>query len=1111
MTRLFPKPTLAVGPRMPDWGSWNWLGPFFLNAGREDFIVRTFEPGETPAADLVVVVKHLPDERWFESVSRFAGIIYCPVDHYGSAESIESDAAILSRCVRVVVHSESLLSHFQKFAPTSYLDHPIRFATPLRADFRGEGDFLWVGVHSNIPPLADWFNANGLPGDLTILSNIREGETSPADWGFADSRNVRIRSWSPEEHLKLTANCRAALDIKGSDFRSKNKPPAKAVDFLASGVPLAMNRDSSPAEYLAARGLILPEPSDISRWLSREYAEEVKRYAGGLLQTHVEESLLPLARNLFRDALNVIVTASHGGTEGIASETPIVKPKNFENEKIRDDYLAAQKSVEEGRIEDARILLELILAAGASDLRSMALNDLAVIAANSGDLETARKGFEAVLKSDPSCETAKSNLETIKETVRSREAPVKEPVPDHASPRRVRVALLSFLFNWPSSGGGITHTVELGHFLAEAGYDVRHFYVKFEPWGIGRVTGRISIPSEQLEFSESNWNVASIQSRFRIAVDRFDPDYAILSDSWNFKPLLARAVSNRRFILRLQALECICPLNNVRLLPLPDGVAGQCPSHQLATPAECGRCVSERGRFSGDLHRAERSLCDVGSPEYDETLRWAFRQAEAVLVVNPLTEAMISPYARSTRVVTAGMDPARFPWPPPREPNRSPGKLRILFAGLVDEWMKGYRVLQEAGEIMWKTRRDFEIVATADPEGRENEFTVFEGWRTQESLPPLIRSCDILVIPTIAQEALGRTAVEAMAAGKPVVASRLGGLSFTVTDGGSGLLARPGDPRDLAAKLCRLLDDPTERERMGKEGRRRFEEDYAWPVIIERHYRPLLVPIETAGIASDKENGERVSASYSPHFPGKMDHDRLRKDTAGSLGISLDSAGENYILYRRTHETLDYERRFGEFKTLCFEEAYVIYCAVRSVKPRSIIVIGAQQGQSTRRIIDLSRLAGINLKPVCFDFSDQIEHFSKDEADLRVCDLRGKFDAEVLRAHQPGLIFVDEHNRDLLDEIIRGVLADRRNWTLVLHDCGRGLCNPRMRVSEGDEVTSMTGVWERHLLARAFGVEDPLSERLDATSNASHRLTIFETTHGLAVVRPLVTPDGTPR
>ena len=211
MTRLFPKPTLAVGPRMPDWGSWNWLGPFFLNAGREDFIVRTFEPGETPAADLVVVVKHLPDERWFESVSRFAGIIYCPVDHYGSAESIESDAAILSRCVRVVVHSESLLSHFQKFAPTSYLDHPIRFATPLRADFRGEGDFLWVGVHSNIPPLADWFNANGLPGDLTILSNIREGETSPADWGFADSRNVRIRSWSPEEHLKLTANCRAAL------------------------------------------------------------------------------------------------------------------------------------------------------------------------------------------------------------------------------------------------------------------------------------------------------------------------------------------------------------------------------------------------------------------------------------------------------------------------------------------------------------------------------------------------------------------------------------------------------------------------------------------------------------------------------------------------------------------------------------------------------------------------------------------------------------------------------------------------------------------------------------------------------------------------------------
>src|SRR5262249_14693904 len=119
-------------------------------------------------------------------------------------------------------------------------------------------------------------------------------------------------------------------------------------------------------------------------------------------------------------------------------------------------------------------------------------------------------------------------------------------------------------------------------------------------------------------------------------------------------------------------------------------------------------------------------------------------------------------------------------------------------------------------------------------------FVRYVGWQSQEELPKLLAACDMLVMPTIAQEALGRTAVEAMAAGKPVVASRIGGLPFTVADGATGLLCEPGDPVDLARKLETLLDDAALRERMGLAGRRRFEDCYAWPVIIERHYRPLL-------------------------------------------------------------------------------------------------------------------------------------------------------------------------------------------------------------------------------------------------------------------------------
>ena len=73
-------------------------------------------------------------------------------------------------------------------------------------------------------------------------------------------------------------------------------------------------------------------------------------------------------------------------------------------------------------------------------------------------------------------------------------------------------------------------------------------------------------------------------------------------------------------------------------------------------------------------------------------------------------------------------------------------------------------------------------------------------------------------MPTIAQDSLSRTSVEAMASGIPVIASRIGGLPYTVTDGVTGLLFEPGDPADLARKIARLLDDPELRAGWGWPG-----------------------------------------------------------------------------------------------------------------------------------------------------------------------------------------------------------------------------------------------------------------------------------------------------
>ena len=508
-------------------------------------------------------------------------------------------------------------------------------------------------------------------------------------------------------------------------------------------------------------------------------------------------------------------------------------------------YRRACKLVGEGLHEDAqRAYSKLEARTNDFGLRGMITNDLAVLAALHGDVNRARSGLESVREEcEPSrLNEALLNAEFSQPAVTPFSSDLAFPVSAGSSPDPIRVAILSFLFNWPSTGGGTVHTAELARFLVEAGYDVRHFYARHEAWRVGQVEAPIPHPSEAIDFDDAAWSIPQILSRFRHAVDAFNPDHVIITDSWNMKPILAEAVRGYPYILRFQALECLCPLNNLRLLAEGPDQVKQCPRHQLATPDVCHRCIAERGRHSGQLHQLERALAGVGTPEYHQALRRALEEAEAVLVLNPLTEAMLSPYAHNVRVVPWGMDPARFPWPPPDESRASSpeGTVTLFMAAVTGEFIKGFHILHEACRRLRQSRMDFELVVTFDPPGRIDEFTRSVGWTSQEDLPRHYRAADICVVPTIAQEGLSRTSVEAMASGRPVIASRIGGLPFTVSDGATGLLFEPGDPDDLARKIAALLDNPPLRRRMGLAGRKRFEDDFTWDVVIERYYRPLL-------------------------------------------------------------------------------------------------------------------------------------------------------------------------------------------------------------------------------------------------------------------------------
>ena len=100
--------------------------------------------------------------------------------------------------------------------------------------------------------------------------------------------------------------------------------------------------------------------------------------------------------------------------------------------------------------------------------------------------------------------------------------------------------------------------------------------------------------------------------------------------------------------------------------------------------------------------------------------------------------------------------------------------------------------------------------------------------------------CHVVVVPTVAQEALGRTAVEAMGAGRPVIASRLGGLPFVVTHEFTGLLFDPEDSAGLADCIKRLIDNPAMAADMGAKGRVRFLSEHTWDTVIRTKYQPLF-------------------------------------------------------------------------------------------------------------------------------------------------------------------------------------------------------------------------------------------------------------------------------
>lgn len=194
--------------------------------------------------------------------------------------------------------------------------------------------------------------------------------------------------------------------------------------------------------------------------------------------------------------------------------------------------------------------------------------------------------------------------------------------------------------------------------------------------------------------------------------------------------------------------------------------------------------------------------------------------------------------------------------PPPCEPqgkgNNSAAR-RVLFAGRVVK-PKGLDVLIRAmGAI------DAELVVCGDgmqlPAMRRLARRVgverrvrFDGWLDAEQLARELAEASVVAIPSLWPEPFGLVGIEALAAGRPVVASLTGGIPDWLDDGVTGVGVRPGDVRGLARALDELLADPERQRELGAAGRQMVAARFS----PERHVEALLEGYRAARASWEK-------------------------------------------------------------------------------------------------------------------------------------------------------------------------------------------------------------------------------------------------------------------
>ena len=233
--------------------------------------------------------------------------------------------------------------------------------------------------------------------------------------------------------------------------------------------------------------------------------------------------------------------------------------------------------------------------------------------------------------------------------------------------------------------------------------------------------------------------------------------------------------------------------------------------------------------------------------------RWLPRLHGKIAVSRPALEYVSRHLPDEYRIIPNGIDTEHFCLTGPRREEFIDGKVNLLFVGRLER-RKGLGHLLNACAIVKKNFSDFRLIVVGPglvlryryekliEDMGLNSNIVFTGFVPSDELPSYYRTADIFCAPATGGESFGIVLLEAMACGKPVIATDIQGYASVVADGEEGLLVPPQDEESLAQALLTLLNDERLRRQMGAKGRVKAER-YSWANVARQvmdYYNELL-------------------------------------------------------------------------------------------------------------------------------------------------------------------------------------------------------------------------------------------------------------------------------